>query len=42
MAQKQGITREELEELFLLLTIYAGFNKAGVFYAELLRIYGPK
>lgn len=42
MAQKQGITREELEELFLLLTIYTGFNKAGVFYAELLRIYGPK
>lgn len=42
MAKKQGITREELEELFLLLTIYTGFNKAGVFYAELLRIYGPK
>ena len=35
IALKQGATREELEELLLLMTIYAGFNKAGSFYGEL-------
>lgn len=42
MARKQGVTREELEELLLFMSIYAGFNKAGVFYSELTRIFGPK
>jgi 4-carboxymuconolactone decarboxylase len=32
IALKQGATREEL---LLLMTIYAGFNKAGSFYGEL-------
>lgn len=35
IALKQGATRGELEELLLLMTIYAGFNKAGSFYGEL-------
>jgi len=42
MALKQGISREEIEELLLFLTIYVGFNKAGAFYPELNRIFGPK
>lgn len=42
MALKQGATREELEELLLFMAIYAGFNKAGVFYAELDRIFGKR
>ena len=34
MAMKQGVTREELEELLLFLCVYAGFNKvAGCFGA---------
>src|SRR3982750_838493 len=28
MAMKQGATREEIEELLLLMCVYAGFNKA--------------
>jgi|GEM_PF-371078 len=40
MAKKQGITREELEELLLFLTIYAGFNKPGAYYAEIAKFYG--
>jgi 4-carboxymuconolactone decarboxylase len=32
MALKQGVTREELEELLLFMCVYAGFNKvAGAF-----------
>lgn len=42
MAMKQGITREELEELFLFMTVYAGFNKVGTFYRELAQVLGPK
>jgi len=42
MARQQGITREELEELFLFMMVYAGFNKAGVFFAEMNRIFGPR
>jgi 4-carboxymuconolactone decarboxylase len=38
IAMKQGATREELEELLLLMTVYAGFNKAGGFYGELNRV----
>lgn len=40
MAMKQGITREELEELLLFMTIYAGFNKAGAYYPELAQFFG--
>ena len=32
MAVQQGVTREEIEELLLFMTVYAGFNKAGSFY----------
>ncbi len=39
MAKKQGITREELEELLLFLTVYTGFNKPGAFYAEITKFY---
>lgn len=28
MARKQGVTSEELEELVLFMSVYAGFNKA--------------
>jgi 4-carboxymuconolactone decarboxylase len=28
MALKQGVTRSELEELMLFMSVYAGFNKA--------------
>ena len=38
IAMKQGATLEEIEELFFLMTIYAGFNKAGGFYGELKRV----
>ena len=38
IALKQGTTREELMELVLLMTIYAGFNKAGGFYGEMKRV----
>ncbi len=42
MALKQGVTREELEELFFFMTIYAGFNKAGNYYALLANIIDGK
>ena len=35
IAMKQGATREELRELIFLMTIYAGFNKAGGYYKAL-------
>lgn len=28
MAMKQGVTREEIEELLVFMCVYAGFNKA--------------
>jgi len=37
IALKQGATPDELRELILLMTIYAGFNKAGSFYGLLER-----
>lgn len=40
MAKKNGITKEELFELLLLLTIYVGFNKAGAYYQHISRFYG--
>ncbi len=42
MAKKQGITREELEELLLFMTVYVGFNKAGGYYPAINQIFGPK
>ena len=42
MAMKQGVTREELEELILFMTIYAGFNKAGIYYGALDAALGPR
>jgi len=38
IALKQGTTPGELKELLLLMTIYAGLNKAGSFYGELDRV----
>ena len=38
LAVKQGTTREELYELLFIMTIYAGFNKAGSFYGELDKV----
>jgi 4-carboxymuconolactone decarboxylase len=34
MAKKQGITHEEINELVLFMTVYAGFNKTGGYYSE--------
>ena len=42
MAMKQGVTREEIEELIFFMDIYAGFNKAGIFYGALDQFFGPK
>ncbi|NLO02380.1 MAG: carboxymuconolactone decarboxylase family protein, partial [Bacteroidales bacterium] len=38
MALKQGSTPDELYELLFLMTIYAGFNKAGGFYGDLQEV----
>ncbi len=35
MALKQGVTREEIEELLLFMCVYAGFNKAAGCFAAL-------
>lgn len=40
MAEKQGATREELEELGIFMSIYAGFNKAGIYLVELKKALG--
>jgi len=40
MARKQKISREELFELLLFLTIYVGFSKAGEYYNEIAKFYG--
>ena len=42
MAVQQGVTRDELEELFLFMTIYAGFNKVGMFYRALNQVLGVR
>lgn len=39
MARKQGVTREELEELGIFMSIYAGFNKAGIYLVELKKAF---
>ena len=38
IAMKQGMTVDEIKELIFLMTIYAGFNKAGGFYGELKKV----
>jgi 4-carboxymuconolactone decarboxylase len=38
MALRQGATPDELKELLFLMTIYAGFNKAGGFYGDLKKV----
>ena len=38
IALKQGATPDELKELLFLMTIYAGFNKAGGFYGDLQEV----
>lgn len=38
MAMKQGATREEIEEVLLLMCIYAGFNKAAGCFGRLNEI----
>jgi len=39
MARKNGITKEELFEMLLFLTIYVGFNKAGAYYQQISKFY---
>ncbi len=39
MALKQGVTREELEELLLFLCVYAGFNKSACYFGALNEIF---
>lgn len=41
MAMKQGVTREEIEELLLFMCAYAGFNKAAGCFAMLNELLGP-
>jgi 4-carboxymuconolactone decarboxylase len=38
MAVKQGATREEIEEVLLLMCVYAGFNKAAGCFGRLNEI----
>jgi len=42
MAKKQGITREEIEELLFFMSVYVGFNKAGGYFPAIKEIFGPK
>jgi 4-carboxymuconolactone decarboxylase len=39
MARKQGVTREEIEELLLFMCAYAGFNKCAGCFARLNEIF---
>jgi 4-carboxymuconolactone decarboxylase len=41
MALKQGATREEIEEVLLLMCVYAGFNKAAGYFGLLDDVLGP-
>lgn len=40
MARKQGVSREEIEELLFFMNIYAGFNKAGSYYGQVNEFFG--
>lgn len=42
MAVKQGATREEIEEVLLLMCVYAGFNKAAGYFGLLDEVLGPR
>jgi 4-carboxymuconolactone decarboxylase len=42
MALKQGATREEIEEVLLLMCVYAGFNKAAGCFGVLNELLGPR
>jgi 4-carboxymuconolactone decarboxylase len=42
MAIKQGATREEIEEVLLLMCVYAGFNKAAGYFGLLDEVLGPR
>lgn len=39
MALKQGVTREEIEELLLFMCVYGGFNKAAGAFGALNEIF---
>ncbi|MCB1796770.1 MAG: carboxymuconolactone decarboxylase family protein, partial [Candidatus Competibacteraceae bacterium] len=41
MVLQLGGTREEIEELFLFMCVYAGFNKAVACFGRLNDILGP-
>jgi 4-carboxymuconolactone decarboxylase len=41
MAVKQGATREEIEEVLLMMCVYAGFNKAAGCFGRLNEILPP-
>lgn len=41
MAMQQGATREEIEEILLLMCVYAGFNKGAAAFGALNEILGP-
>jgi 4-carboxymuconolactone decarboxylase len=41
MALKQGATRGEIEEVLLLMCVYAGFNKAAGCFGALNELLGP-
>jgi 4-carboxymuconolactone decarboxylase len=40
MAIQQGATREEIEEVLLLMCVYAGFNKVAAAFTALNEILG--
>ncbi len=42
MAIQQGATREEIEEVLLLMCVYAGFNKAAGYFGLLDEVLGPR
>lgn len=41
MAIKQGVSREEIEELLLFMCAYAGFNKVAGCFGALNELLGP-
>jgi 4-carboxymuconolactone decarboxylase len=42
MAIQQGATRAEIEEVLLLMCVYAGFNKAAGYFGLLDEVLGPR
>ncbi|UAJ73996.1 carboxymuconolactone decarboxylase family protein [Synechocystis sp. PCC 7339] len=41
MALKQGVTKEEIEEVLLFMCVYGGFNKAASTFAAFKTIFEP-